>query len=62
MHALMRFTGFSDVLRGVDSGLNYAHYARLYTSEMFVPLCLPELNIDDADLDSALSETMMETA
>jgi len=62
MHALMRFTGFSDALRGVDSGLNYAHYAHLYTSEMFVPLCLPELNIDDADLDSALSETMMETA
>lgn len=54
----MRFNGFRDLERGVDTGLDYAHYGELYTSKMFVPTCLPELGITDDDLDSALRETV----
>ncbi len=54
----MRYGAFMDSRRGVDTGLNYKHYAKLYTSDMFVPTCLPELGIADADLDSAFRETV----
>ncbi|MFJ5984412.1 NAD-dependent epimerase/dehydratase family protein [Lentzea sp. NPDC092896] len=62
IRALMRYNGFLDCLRGVDTGLNYKYYARLYTSEMFVQACVPELKIDDTDLDSALAETVSQKA
>lgn len=58
LHRFMRFNGFRESMYGVDSGLDYEHYAELYTSEMFIPECLPELGIDAADLDSALCETV----
>ncbi|WP_053736339.1 NAD(P)-dependent oxidoreductase [Nocardia sp. NRRL S-836] len=54
----MQFNGYRDRLRGVDSGLDFAHYGELYTSKMFIPECVPELGIDAADLDSALRETV----
>lgn len=58
LYAFMRYGGIKDFRRGVDSGLNYKRYGRLYTSDMFIPTCLPELGITDADLDSALHETV----
>lgn len=58
----MQFNGFKESLQGVDTGLDYKHYAELYTSEMFIPLCLPELGIDAAGLDNALRETVAASA
>lgn len=58
MQRIMRLNGFKESLQGVDSGLDYDHYGELYTTEMFVPTCLAELGIDDADVDSALRETV----
>lgn len=58
MQRILRRNGFKESQQGVDSGLDYDHYGKLYTSEMFVPVCLPELGIDDADLDSALRATV----
>lgn len=54
----MQFNGHKDRVKGVDSGLDFTHYGELYTSEMFVQTCAPELGIDGTDLASALTETM----
>ncbi|SDP93987.1 NAD-dependent epimerase/dehydratase family protein [Lentzea jiangxiensis] len=57
----MQFNGYRDRMRGVDSGLDHKYYSELYTSEMFTPVCLPELGIDDSDLNDALRETVSGT-
>lgn len=60
--AYMRATGLLQQLQGRDNGLNAWHYPTLFTGNMFIPTCLPELGINDDDLDHALFETITASA